>query len=104
MHALCLDNGIRYFGILEPTMVSGRYKMTDLDVELTSNQYNRDYIERYCQFISNVLLKINAIPYLYDFTSIFDEQTDCFIEWRHCNEKGNKIVANEVLKVILPYL
>ena len=46
--------------------------------------------------------KTDLPDYIYDLSHIFDWETDVYMDICHVWEKGNRIIAKEIAKVVLP--
>ena len=42
--------------------------------------------------------------YMHDLSYIFDNEKDIYMDHCHVLEKGNQIIAREIIKIILPEL
>lgn len=63
-------------------------------IEYQVNKSFRKYIEKMSQLPS----------YIHDLSDIFDDIPDIYLDICHVCEEGNRIIAQEIGKVILPVL
>ncbi len=100
MHAICEEFNIKFIGILQPTMVTGEYCLDKTEEEYLRENTVKSRVDKSLEFYRNVAEKIKAYPWIYDFTDIFTNENNCFLEWVHCSEKGNQVIAQNVYKVL----
>lgn len=49
--------------------------------------------------------RVTQVPdFMYDLSHIFDDKTDIYMDICHVCELGNRIIAQEIAKVIMPVL
>ncbi len=66
-------------------------------------QYKSDYSEMANLFRSEIKSIISKYSYIYDLSHIFDE-IDVYEDICHVNQEGNRIIAEEIIKVIQKYI
>jgi len=66
-------------------------------------QYKSDYSEMANLFRSGIKSIISKYSYMYDLSYIFDE-IDVYEDICHVNQDGNRIIAEEIIKVIQKYI
>lgn len=101
MYALASEYGIRFFSFCQPLLSCKKGKsiaeknillsMPSHQIDLWSKEYFRKYLEQ----------RKDIPDYIYDFTGIFDNVDDVFMDICHVkNEKGNRIIADRIKDVI----
>ena len=100
MHSVCEEFDIKFIGILQPTMVTGKCNIDETEREYLQIEAIKNKVNKSLEFYKVAKDKIKEFPWIWDFTSIFDGEEDCFYEWVHCNEKGNQIIANNIYKIL----
>lgn len=102
MYALANERNIQFFSFCQPVLISKKKKaireknillsMLGTTEELFTKESFREHM---CQ--------MNDKPaYMYDLSHIFDDEDDVYMDVCHVWEKGNRIIAREIKKVILP--
>lgn len=94
--ALAKANGDTFVAILQPVTVMGNSNYSYLPVEpkninSLTNEFNAVYS----------YIKLNApkmLDHFYDFTGIFDNCTNCYIDFSHTGPQGNQIIAETIWK------
>lgn len=104
MYAIASERNIRFFCFCQPMLCSKKGKtMQEKNMLLSSPgeqidfQVNRSF--RKC--MENMTQKPS---YIYDLSGIFDYEPDVYMDICHVWEKGNRIIAQEIGKVIGPVL
>lgn len=100
MHSVCESYGIKFVNILQPTMISGKYRCDDVDKRFLSCEYINQEITRSRTFYSDVRKSLKSFSWFYDFSNLFDGHSSCFYEWSHTNEKGNNIISGAIYALI----
>lgn len=100
MHAVAEENNIKFFSFCHPVLSCKKGKtIAEKNILLSMPADQIDFwVTRY--FRENFELEKDIPDYFYDFTGIFDNTDDVFIDVCHVNEKGNRIIANRVKAVI----
>lgn len=109
MYAICEMFGINFFGIYQPYRFNGCYKSTSLQEiihhrrDLTcvpTVEGERRWGASVRKDHKRIVSEIKKYKYLYDFSEIFDDQTEVFYDTTHVYEKGNQIIATNILNRI----
>lgn len=104
MQAVCREFGIRFISILQPLLGAKRTKYSSNEKEIILNSIainpDVDYMRRGKEFSDSVKNKTCEYHWLYDFSQIFDETEEIWIDKCHVNEKGNEIIGQRVWEVI----
>ena len=104
MYAIAADRKIRFYGFCQP-MLSGKEGKTVREKNmLASMSFNRLLKEVNVSFRQCMSQMANKPNYLYDLSHIFDGEDDVYMDCIHVWERGNRIIAEEIAKVILPEL
>lgn len=102
MHAICAERNIRYIGVLQPTMLS-KQPLTNTEIQwpfLEHKKLLRENVYRHMHMLWNELVETTS--WAYDFTRIFDNNDEeIFRDICHVTENGNRIVAENIAKLIL---
>ena len=102
MHAMCAEFDCKFYGLLQPTLVS-------IPAELLQSSFAKRAVkdpllavlsERWEDFYNKFLDNSSAYSYLYDFTHILNGHDEVFDDPCHINEDGNKIIAENVFKLL----
>lgn len=103
MHAIAEDRKIRFFSFAQPMLTSKEMKTMQEKNMLISWDVNA-----LCKWTSTPLrsfMKKQDMPdYMYDLSHIFDGEEGVYMDPCHVWEKGNRIIAREIKKIILPAL
>lgn len=104
MYAIALERNIKFFCFCQPISVNKKGKTLwekNLLISLPGNQ-----VENYAtNAFGKKLANLAEIPdYIYDLSHIFDGEEDVYMDVIHAWEKGNRIIAKEIKKIILPQL
>lgn len=102
--ALCHEFDIKYLSFLQPTFGIGKYQST-IEEETIYKEYLDEISPSYDKFLSrfyeNAQLIVKKNPnFMIDLVDIFQDYSDLYYDIRHPNEKGNKIIAKEIIKII----
>lgn len=105
MHAVCEINHIKFLSFMQPSFFS-KAKMISKEDIVTRKKWNchfSSYIEsldiQLKEFRKAAPMISKSHDYIYDLTHIFDEE-DVYMDNCHVYENGNKIIAQEIYKVI----
>lgn len=102
MHAIASDRNIKFFSFCSPTMGSKRGITTQekgMLLSMMSCNISRHVKESFRKSIE----QMRELPdYMYDLSHIFDGLSGIYMDESHVWERGNKIIAEEVKKIILP--
>ncbi|MDE6053083.1 MAG: hypothetical protein K2G55_04845, partial [Lachnospiraceae bacterium] len=112
MHGILNEFQIPFLAVYQPVLWSKSGKRY-ID-EITKEKMHRSTIvnaEGYEQAIRNANSAREKIKYdaentewLYDFTAIFDDEPDVYVDVVHCTEKGNRIIAERMFGLLEKYL
>lgn len=102
MYAISRENNIEFLAFCQPELSSKRGKTIQEKNMLLSAP--TDYILKHIkEGFRNCIEKTFQLPdYIYDLSHIFDSETDVYMDSCHVWEKGNQIIAEEIVKVVLP--
>lgn len=103
MHAMCNEFDCNFLGLLQPSLAS-------IPDESLQNSFTKIFAAE--PMAINVKKKWNDLykkylemksfySYLHDFTHIFNGHDDVFDDLIHVNEDGNKIIAENVFKLLV---
>jgi len=102
MHSICADRGIRYIGVLQPTMLSKKF-LTTMENQwspLARERCLRENVYIHMHTLWNEV--VESTSWAYDFTGIFDDcNEEIFRDICHVTDLGNKIIAERITEVIL---
>ncbi|MCM1154144.1 MAG: hypothetical protein NC489_15150 [Ruminococcus flavefaciens] len=112
MHGILNEFQIPFLAVYQPVLWSkGGKKYID---EITKEKMHRSTIvdiEGYEMAIKNAnsaraKIKYDAenIEWIYDFTTIFDNEPEVYVDVVHCTEKGNRIIAEKMFGLLEKYL
>lgn len=104
MHAIASERGIQFFCFCQPALCSKRGKTIQEKCMLLSTP--GEYIDFQVKksFREYMGKRMHIPSYIYDLSDIFDDTTDIYMDICHVREEGNKMIAHEMEKVILPAL
>lgn len=102
MHAIAIENKISFFSFCQPTLYSKKRKTTREKNILLSMQNNRIELFKRESFRERIIQTKEMPEYIYDLSHIFDEEDDVYMDVCHVWENGNKIIAKEIKKAIIP--
>jgi lysophospholipase L1-like esterase len=108
MHAVSNNLGINYMVFLQPTMgVSGPQSLMPLNTESPDAIMLNELFENEKEYISEINNLYNKLrqycselDYCIDISNIAPPMINNYNDYRHHNENGNKIIAEEVAKNI----
>ena len=101
MKALCDEFSAKYFALFQPMLQHQRIIPNSLEEKLLEEDMIKALTERCNRFYEQFRTAQKSCSYLYDFTDIFQEESDVFSDICHTNEKGNKIIAKAVLGLLM---
>jgi len=106
-YAICSTFDIDYLSVLQPIMGFGTYEMESEEKEfldeynVSRSPVNRvSYIDAVNTFYNNAKEISKKYDYILDATEIFSLERFCYLDPRHPNDKGNKIIADFIFKNI----
>lgn len=97
MNAICVAQGIKFYGFLQAMMGEESYILKDEEEELLRNCMNTVY-EDTSRFIKDVKQQMMGLDFLHDLSQIFNFTQKVYIDTEHVNEMGNEIIADEIIK------
>ncbi len=104
MHAIASDRNIKFFSFCSPTLGSKRGRTIhekNMLLSAISSGISRHMEEAFRKRIEQMQ---NLPDYMYDLSHIFDGKSNIYMDESHVWEEGNKIIAEEIKKIILPVL
>lgn len=108
MQSVCQEFGIRFYAIMQPLLGAKGTGYSDSEKEIIlntiANNPSVDYMARGKYFSDSVKEWIYQYYWLYDFSQIFDEYGDIWIDKCHVNERGNEIIAQKICEILCPVL
>lgn len=100
MYSICNGFSIPFIGILQPAAYTKNAKFLSINEQRTFTEIsNREYIMKQFEKAKQLVSMDEEGAFL-DFTTLFDEYEDVYIDNCHVFEKGNKIIAESIYKVI----
>jgi hypothetical protein len=116
MNEICKLHDIKFYGVLQPCVGSTEITRNNDEIltEKTRDHYlNHKFVslEQLFNCYDQVRLNLTQYSYIHDFSNIFDEQSPETIyiysfscgyirDTAHVNQKGNRIVADNVFKML----
>ncbi|WP_231232536.1 hypothetical protein [Helicobacter canadensis] len=100
----------KFYAFIQP-LLPCKLKWSDKEVEMRLKEkkrlsqvdpYQNELIEKIPIFIDALKMELSSENFVYDLNEKIKEQKGTFFEsnWIHCNAKGNKFCASEVLKIL----
>ncbi len=104
MYAIASERNIYFFSFFQPALWSKKGKTVQEKNMLLSTKSEQINFQVNSSF-RDCMIRATQIPsYVYDLSHIFDNKTDIYMDPCHVWEEGNRIIAQEIEKVILPVL
>ena len=109
MRACCEDVGAVFERILQPTLGIGNYEPDfndedDLEClsQLRQDNEKFDYLNRIKNFYSGVKDEItkHKPDFIRDYSGLFDGKSRLYADFRHPNERGYAIIAEEIANLV----
>lgn len=104
INIICRNWGIVYHAFVQPNICSKQNRTPREEGILVSNEYmmSKEIMEYLYTYRSIITEKINdkLKNWLHDMSFVFDDVNEVYIDLCHVNEKGNKIIADEIWKII----
>ncbi len=100
MHGICSEFHVQFYSFLQPMMVSGRYVLNDDDLFYLRQETVKQRMQMTKAFYNAAVEKIGDIDFIHNFSGIFDGMDNIYLDYCHCNEKGNKIIASAIYRCI----
>lgn len=105
MYVLSKSKGIKFFGFLQPMLLSKKHEKLTLREKSWINSEliyrNEKSQEMQMNFRKYMIQRkiTQTHNYIYDLSSIFDTE-DVYMDSCHVYERGNEIIANEIWKIV----
>ncbi len=104
MYAVAKERNICFFSFCQPVLTSKKV-MTVREKNMLLSIKSTAISLQIREAFRNRMEQMSCKPqYMYDLSNIFDEEDDVYMDICHVWEKGNRIIAEEIKKVILPEL
>lgn len=107
MHSLCEEFGISFYGFLQPRRNYGGYVMHVDEIypcyadHIHHYHNSAEYSMRIRQWFEEAREEIKKLDYMTDLSFLFDEQKNIYMDFCHVYEKGNRQIADAILRKIL---
>lgn len=103
MHAMCGEFNCKFYGVLQPTLLSIPVELlqSPFAKAVSDESYTTSLRESWHDFYNKYSESSSAYDYLYDFTHILNGHDDVFIDLCHVTEDGNRIIAENVFKLLM---
>ncbi len=106
MHTIAISKGIKFYDFMQPMLGNKRNKTKEevgLLLSATAYYGNDTYMRIAEQFREEVRSRRieEEYDYIFDLSHIFDDVEDVYLDEIHVKEKGNEIIAHEILQRIL---
>ena len=107
MDAICTAKNIRFYSVLQPFNGAGNRILTEQDKnllkvkkgQLLNNKKSR--FDFFLEYYEAIRQKMGNYSFFYDFTEVFDnEKGQIFSDTVHFSDKGQKIIADTLCKII----
>lgn len=100
MHAVAVENNIKFFSFCHPALSCKKGKtLAEKNILLSMPSGQIDlWVTDY--FRKDMEMRKDIPDYLYDFTGIFDNVDDVYMDICHVNEKGNRIIAGKIKDIV----
>jgi len=94
--------GAHFIAVLQPNLYVSRHWSGDDDGMSTAVQ---DFYDAARIHLSTIFPPTDRVAKFVDASTIFDSLTlSPFVDWNHVNEIGNRVVAAEILRLVLPLI
>lgn len=100
MHGVCQEFNIEFFSFLQPMMLSGSYILNQYDMFYLEEKLIKQKIQMAMEFYHKAEEDIKGIDYIHNLSDIFDGFRNIYYDWCHCNEAGNRVIANEIYHIL----
>ena len=100
MKALCNEFGAKFFCLFQPILKHQQIEKNTLLERLMEQDGVIELNDNFDKFYGRRCEVKSKYDYIYDFTDIFCNVSDVFVDSSHVNEKGNEIIAEKVLKLL----
>lgn len=104
MYAVAKERNISFYSFCSPMLGSKKGK-TETEKNMLLSVYNPAIVHLMNGSFRKRISQVSELPvYIHDLSHIFDNEKDVYMDHAHVWEKGNTIIAREIIKVILPEL
>lgn len=100
MKALCSEFHAKYFALFQPMFQHQKIISGSLEEQLLEEDMVKVLTAQFDCFYEQVQAAQKSFNYLYDFTDVFRNRSDVFSDVCHTNEKGNRLIAQAVFKLL----
>ncbi len=100
IHGICQEYGIEYFSIYQPMLKHQEVSKGSFEDKILQEDLVKQCLERETAFHYDFVEALNNYDWMYDFSHIFEDETDVFLDMCHTNEKGNELIARSVLDLL----
>lgn len=100
MKGVCDIFGIKFFSFLQPWLATKPiFSMSEREMIIN---YPTIFMDRHYHSLLEFYKNKNTIDssYMIDLTQIFNSAGDVYIDRAHVNEKGNEIIANNIMEIV----
>lgn len=103
MHAVTEECGIKFLGILQPTMGVGTYDPTVAEQEMLNKAVKKaawkgDYVEFVRAFYREAHPELQNMPFCISLVDVFQDEHNMYRDARHQNREGCKVLATEIFE------
>lgn len=102
MYALSKEFGIEFLGCLQPMLFVENSVIENDLIEILEDAgiYDNTLGAAQRRFIEGVRKNIVKYPFLYDMSWVLKKEKGCYFDSLHYTERGNKILADEIIKLL----
>lgn len=102
MYALVNERNIHFFSFCQPVLATKKRKtIREKNILLSMSSIMEKHFKE--ESFREHMNQIQDRPaYMYDLSHIFDDEDDVYMDVCHVWENGNRIIAQEIKKIILP--
>lgn len=104
MYAVSSERNISFYSFCQPMLGSKNGKTEEEENMLLSVNSPELFRLMEGSFRKRISQMVKLPKYMYDLSHIFDDEKEVYMDHCHVWEKGNEIIAREIIKVILPEL
>ena len=95
MHAITKALGIDFLAVLQPVLGVGAYRPTAREEAIVETN---DFCRRYPPFYEAAIPIARKLSFAADFTDLFAEESDLYLDDCHLKDQGNRLVAEAMLR------
>lgn len=104
MYAITKERKIRFHSFCSPMLGSKKGK-TEKEKDILLSVHSPVILNLMNGSFRKRINHMVELPvYIHDFSHIFDNEKDVYMDQSHVLEKGNQIIAREIIRIILPEL